>query len=58
MKKNYNAPVAEKVDFDYEENVVASGPSQSNVPVCQCPCKQDRPPIVKPSYFWFFPWCW
>ena len=57
MKKNYNAPVAEKVDFDYEENVVASGPSQSNVPVCNCPCKQDYQP-VQPTYFWFFPWCW
>ena len=25
MKKQYNAPVAEKMVFDYEENVVASG---------------------------------
>lgn len=24
MKKQYNAPVAEKMEFDYEENVVAS----------------------------------
>ena len=25
MKKQYVAPIAEKVDFDYEENVTASG---------------------------------
>ncbi len=25
MKKQYVAPMADKVDFDYEENVVASG---------------------------------
>lgn len=25
MKKTYEAPIAEKMQFDYEENVVASG---------------------------------
>lgn len=28
MKKQYVAPMADKVDFDYEENVVASGAKQ------------------------------
>lgn len=27
MKKAYVTPIAEKMDFDYEENVVASGTS-------------------------------
>ena len=50
MKKKYNAPVAEKVDFDYEENVTASGtPSQG----CVFGCKHDENPF-RPSGFWFF----
>ena len=37
MKKQYVAPMAEKVDFDYEENVVASGPQK------QCDYNWTRP---------------
>lgn len=31
MKKQYNAPVAEKMEFDYEENVVASGKTENQI---------------------------
>ncbi len=33
MKKEYNAPVAEMMEFDYEENVVASGSEEIPVVV-------------------------
>ena len=51
MKKQYVAPIAEKVDFDYEENVTASGareeipqvvpastltPATQTTPSCSC----------------------
>lgn len=51
MKKQYVAPIAEKVDFDYEENVTASGareeipqvvpastitPAAQTTPGCSC----------------------
>ena len=32
MKKQYNGMEAEKVEFSYEENVVASGNTNSQVP--------------------------
>ena len=32
MKKQYNAPVAEKMVFDYEHNVAASGPDDPTTP--------------------------
>ena len=61
MKKIYDAPVAEKVDFDYEENVVASSVIETKS-ATKCggdSCKQDKPycPPCKPKHFWFF-WCW
>lgn len=31
MKKQYNAPVAEMMEFDYEENVVASGNAENQI---------------------------
>ena len=34
MKKQYNGMQAEKVEFDYEENVVASNPPSN--PSCWC----------------------
>lgn len=61
MKKIYDAPVAEKVDFDYEENVVASGVIETKTETkCGNTCKQDKPycPSTKPKHFWFFWWCW
>ncbi len=51
MKKKYVAPVADKVDFDYEENVVASGtPSQTNT-ACDCSCKKDH--FVQPTFTYY-----
>lgn len=44
MKKQYVAPMADKVDFDYEENVVASGAKQHD-----CSCK---------TYSWGWSWNW
>ena len=44
MKKQYVAPMADKVDFDYEENVVASGAKQHD-----CSGK---------SYGWSWSWSW
>ena len=44
MKKQYVAPMADKVDFDYEENVVASG-----TPKHDCSGK---------SYGWSWSWSW
>ena len=38
MKKQYDAPVAEKVDFDYEENVTASGVPTNQATKCYNPC--------------------
>ena len=46
MKKQYEAPEAKKVEFDYEENVVASGEKWNNeqpAPVgtrCSFPCRK------------------
>lgn len=33
MKKTYNTPVAEKIDFDYRKQVVASSQSCNELPV-------------------------
>ncbi|MBQ6061050.1 MAG: hypothetical protein IJL36_06355 [Clostridia bacterium] len=44
MKKQYVAPMADKVDFDYEENVTASGAKQHD-----CSGK---------SYSWSWSWSW
>ena len=42
MKKQYVTPLADKVEFDYEENVVASN-APSNPPITPpndpCPCQ-------------------
>ena len=51
MKKQYVAPIADKVDFDYEENVTASGPSTpTNKGYCDG-CKQYNPPAYNYSAF-------
>ena len=38
MKKAYETPKAEKVNFDYTQNVVASGTSTPNNTKCIDPC--------------------
>lgn len=44
MKKQYVAPMADKVDFDYEENVVASGSCTIDPPYTPCtPCTPYPP---------------
>ncbi len=49
MKKQYETPSAKKVEFDYTENVVASGE------ISKCPtCGQSEQ--VKDPYFWYK--CW
>lgn len=52
MKKQYDAPVAEKVDFDYEENVTASGVPTNQATKCYNPCGQDtpKPPMNPPTH--------
>lgn len=45
MKKQYVAPMADKVDFDYEENMVASGTPKQH----DCSGK---------SYGWSWSWSW
>ena len=42
MKKMYETPVVEKVDFDYEENVVASGSIVETKTACVCGCNQGH----------------
>ena len=44
MKKEYSKPIAEKVEFNYAENVVASGS-------CSCPGGSG-------SGSWFGGWPW
>ena len=65
MKKQYDAPVAEKVDFDYEENVVASGTPTSQTK-CFGSCSQDNPKPDNNNHHhgghhhggWWIPPCW
>ena len=56
MKKMYESPVAEKVDFDYEDNVVASGPSTNeSSKKCGCGgCQQSS----KDDWNWGWGWGW
>jgi hypothetical protein len=66
MKKQYVAPIAEKVDFDYEENVTASGareeipqvvPASTITPATPtssgCPCG-----IIELILYWLNPFHW
>ena len=41
MKKQYEAPKAEKVEFDYKEMVTASGPKKEH---WNCKCKEIHIP--------------
>ncbi|QTE67990.1 hypothetical protein JNO48_12485 [Clostridiales bacterium] len=55
MKKAYESPVVEKVDFDYEDNVVASGSiveTKDGVKNCWC-CNVN--PNPKPTVYTWWP---
>lgn len=54
MKKEYVAPSAEKLTFDYTESVVASGSGSDN----QEKQEQDEHQHQGPTYFAWWPVCW
>lgn len=54
MKKEYVAPSAEKLTFDYTESVVASGSGSDN----QEKQEQDEHQQQCPTYFAWWPVCW
>ena len=60
MKKMYESPVAEKVDFDYEDNVVASGPATTESSTkCTCSsCKQSSGKDYGYGWGWGWGWSW
>ena len=52
MKKQYETPNAKKVEFDYSENVVASGTPTQDANSCACK-KPWTPPAPTKTPTWF-----
>ncbi len=60
MKKQYNAPKAEKVEFNYEENVLASSFTTQSQVKCANPCggsgHGNHWPPVHSTKAWLWGW--
>ena len=61
MKKQYKSPDVKKVEFDYVENVLASGTIEiptNNTNCAYSGCNKDQSTQTQPKRYGWFGQCW